>query len=85
MPEAGFQPTIPAFEESKTVFTLNHAATAIGQENLFVILFLSGDKMKDESMLCVTSRLQQHKYVSAKREDEENSIGQKLKVIVWKM
>jgi hypothetical protein len=30
MPLVGFEPTIPAFEQAKTVHALNSAATAIG-------------------------------------------------------
>jgi hypothetical protein len=30
MPRVGFEPTIPAFERTKTVHTLDRAATVIG-------------------------------------------------------
>jgi hypothetical protein len=30
MPRVGFEPTIPVFEEAKTVYVLDRAATVIG-------------------------------------------------------
>jgi hypothetical protein len=31
MPQVGFEPTIPIFEQAKTVYTLDRAATVIGR------------------------------------------------------
>jgi hypothetical protein len=38
MPQVGFEPTIPAFERSKTVYDLDRAATAIGMFTSRIIL-----------------------------------------------
>jgi hypothetical protein len=34
MPQVGFEPTIPGFEQAKTVHGLDRAAAVIGQYNL---------------------------------------------------
>jgi hypothetical protein len=37
MPPVGFEPTIPVFEQAKTVHALDIAATVIGSVNIYQI------------------------------------------------
>jgi hypothetical protein len=58
----GFEPIIPAFEQTKTVHALDFAATVIGsiltrrrkRESLFVLSHLSGLKIKLTPHVCTT-------------------------------
>jgi hypothetical protein len=37
MPQAGFEPTIPVFEQAKTFHSLDRVATVIGEIKILVI------------------------------------------------
>jgi hypothetical protein len=41
MPQVGFEPTIPVFEQAKTVHALSRAVTVIGIYVYFVVRYLT--------------------------------------------